>query len=123
MEESPGGSEAKRVVIDGVIFQFDEDGKKLVRIGGEVVTGRSDLPDLTTGDSGTPTRSSLSYGGEKYRRTKRGNLISRSRYDTERPRSLTHRVSSRRAEQAKRACRYFTKTGACRPERAGLIAI
>lgn len=31
---SPGGSEAKRVVIDGVIFQFEEGGKKLTRIGG-----------------------------------------------------------------------------------------
>ena len=31
---SPGGGEGKRVVIDGVIFQFEQGGKKLTRIGG-----------------------------------------------------------------------------------------
>ncbi len=31
---TPGGGEGKRVVIDGVIFQFEQGGKKLARIGG-----------------------------------------------------------------------------------------
>lgn len=37
IEPSPGGTEAKRVVIDGVIFQFEKGGNKLVRIGGEAL--------------------------------------------------------------------------------------
>jgi len=35
-EASPGGTEGKRVVIDGVIFQFEQGGSKLTRIGGEL---------------------------------------------------------------------------------------
>lgn len=78
-EATPGGSESKRVVIDGVIFQFEDGGKKLTRIGG----GRrlsALMAELAPGSSssGTPTRQSLKYGGEQYRRTKRGNLVSRS---------------------------------------------
>lgn len=32
--EGSAGAETKRVVVDGVIFQFEEGGSKLVRIGG-----------------------------------------------------------------------------------------
>jgi hypothetical protein len=44
---STGVEETKKVVIDGVIFQFEQDGTKLVRIGGELrrgaLTRRHDL--------------------------------------------------------------------------------
>nr|XP_018261052.1 uncharacterized protein I303_06769 [Kwoniella dejecticola CBS 10117]OBR83210.1 hypothetical protein I303_06769 [Kwoniella dejecticola CBS 10117] len=57
----------KRVIIDGVVFQFEQDGKKLTRIG--------DAPSPS--NTSTPTRKSLRFGGERYRRTSRGNLVSR----------------------------------------------
>jgi hypothetical protein len=77
-------------VIDGVIFQFEQDGGKLVRIGGEglilfcdVLSSLTNVSEVAGGSVSpalsTPTRQSLRFGGESYRRTKRGNLISRSR--------------------------------------------
>ncbi|WVW86326.1 hypothetical protein I302_108368 [Kwoniella bestiolae CBS 10118] len=78
----------KRVVIDGVVFQFEQDGKKLTRIG--------EAP--SSAGHHTPTRKSLSFGGEKYRRTSRGNLI------------LKRNGSTSKSNQL---CRYFTKTGRC----------
>ncbi|WWC91868.1 uncharacterized protein L201_006815 [Kwoniella dendrophila CBS 6074] len=79
----------KRVVIDGVVFQFEQDGKKLTRIG-------EATPSSV--DQHTPTRKSLSFGGEKYRRTSRGNLILKKNGSTSKSSQL---------------CRYFTKTGRC----------
>ncbi|OCF77646.1 hypothetical protein I204_01643 [Kwoniella mangroviensis CBS 8886] len=79
----------KRVVIDGVVFQFEQDGKKLTRIG--------EAPSSATG-SFTPTRKNLSFGGEKYRRTSRGNLVMKRNGST---------------SKSKQLCRYFTKTGRC----------
>ncbi|WVQ94858.1 hypothetical protein IAU59_001941 [Kwoniella sp. CBS 9459] len=81
----------KRVVIDGVIFQFEQDGKKLTRIG--------EAPS-SSGSGGvfTPTRKSLNFGGGKYRRTMKGNLI------------LKKTGSPVKSQQL---CRYFTKTGRC----------
>lgn len=122
-DTSPGGSEGqKRVVIDGVVFQFEQDGKKLTRIGGKkldfTAIDPSELPGAKKDVNNTPTRHSLKYQGENFRRTKRGNLISRSTCEP----NLAHpgitdnpRASARRAEQAKRPCRYYTKTGASRP--------
>ncbi|BEJ15167.1 hypothetical protein CspHIS471_0409340 [Cutaneotrichosporon sp. HIS471] len=94
-ESTPSGAESKRVVIDGVIFQFEEGGKQLTRIG--------ELPSAGSSSAaiGTPTRHRLKYGGQDYRRTKRGNLVSRAALD------------AKRAEQAKKPCRYYTKTGRC----------
>ncbi|OCF44396.1 hypothetical protein I317_01656 [Kwoniella heveanensis CBS 569] len=83
----------KRVVIDGVIFQFEQDGKKLTRIG--------EAPSSSTGGTGgvfTPTRKSLNFGGGKYKRTMKGNLI------------LKKTGSPAKSQQL---CRYFTKTGRC----------
>ncbi|WVF67259.1 hypothetical protein IAT40_002007 [Kwoniella sp. CBS 6097] len=83
----------KRVVIDGVIFQFEQDGKKLTRIG--------ESPSSSGSGSGgvfTPTRKSLSFGGGKYKRTMKGNLI------------LKKTGSPVKSQQL---CRYFTKTGRC----------
>ncbi|KAL7421368.1 hypothetical protein Q5752_004253 [Cryptotrichosporon argae] len=80
---STDSSEGKRVVIDGVVFKFEDGGKKLTRVD-----------DAATA---SPTRHSLTYGGERFRRTKKGNLISRPS----------------RAEQADMPCRFFTKTGRC----------
>ncbi|GMK57088.1 hypothetical protein CspeluHIS016_0309280 [Cutaneotrichosporon spelunceum] len=94
-ESTPGGTESKRVVIDGVIFQFEEGGKQLTRIGELPSAGSS------TAAQGTPTRHRLKYGGLDYRRTKRGNLVSRAALD------------AKRAEQARKPCRYYTKTGRC----------
>ncbi|WOO80996.1 Zinc finger CCCH domain-containing protein 3 [Vanrija pseudolonga] len=91
-DSSPGGTQGKRVVIDGVIFEFAEDGQKLVRL--------QELEPKKNATS-TPTRQSLKYAGEQYRRTKRGDLVSRST------------LAARRAEQAKKPCRYWTKTGRC----------
>ncbi|WOO80997.1 Zinc finger CCCH domain-containing protein 3 [Vanrija pseudolonga] len=88
-DSSPGGTQGKRVVIDGVIFEFAEDGQKLVRL--------QELEPKKNATS-TPTRQSLKYAGEQYRRTKRGDLVSRST------------LAARRAEQAKKPCRYWTKT-------------
>ncbi|WWC64756.1 uncharacterized protein I303_107367 [Kwoniella dejecticola CBS 10117] len=78
----------KRVIIDGVVFQFEQDGKKLTRIG--------DAPSPS--NTSTPTRKSLRFGGERYRRTSRGNLVSRRNGST---------------SKSKQLCRYFTKTGQC----------
>ncbi|KAK4689230.1 hypothetical protein P7C73_g882, partial [Tremellales sp. Uapishka_1] len=95
--QTSGGSEGRRVAIDGVIFQFEQGGKKLVRVG----DASSPVGTSTqAGNFGTPTR--LEYGGEQFRRTKRGNLISRKASG-----------SARRAELAKKPCRYYTKTGRC----------
>ncbi|KLT42527.1 hypothetical protein CC85DRAFT_292032 [Cutaneotrichosporon oleaginosum] len=105
-ESTPSGTESKRVVIDGVIFQFEEGGKQLTRIGGDLMSvADADLPELSAGSSaaaqGTPTRHRLKYGGQQYRRTKRGNLVSRAA------------LEAKRAEQATKPCRYYTKTGRC----------
>ncbi|WWD19779.1 hypothetical protein CI109_104243 [Kwoniella shandongensis] len=83
---------SKQVVIDGIVFQFEQDGKKLTRIGEASPSGPS-----TNAGGYTPTRKRLSFGGEKYRRTTRGNLVLR-------------RNGSTRGDQP---CRYFTKTGRC----------
>ncbi|EKD00453.1 hypothetical protein A1Q2_05290 [Trichosporon asahii var. asahii CBS 8904] len=121
-DTSPGGSEGqKRVVIDGVVFQFEQDGKKLTRIGGTLhplsaTDSTLDLPGTKKDVNNTPTRHSLKYQGENFRRTKRGNLISRSTCGTipgQRAVTDHSRASARRAEQAKRPCRYYTKTGRC----------
>ncbi|EJT45238.1 hypothetical protein A1Q1_06376 [Trichosporon asahii var. asahii CBS 2479] len=120
-DTSPGGSEGqKRVVIDGVVFQFEQDGKKLTRIGGMPhrlsTADTSELPGTKKDVNNTPTRHSLKYQGENFRRTKRGNLISRSTCGNlpEQQAVTDHpRASARRAEQAKRPCRYYTKTGRC----------
>nr|XP_019010480.1 uncharacterized protein I206_04949 [Kwoniella pini CBS 10737]OCF49261.1 hypothetical protein I206_04949 [Kwoniella pini CBS 10737] len=80
----------KRVIIDGVVFQFEQDGKKLTRIG--------EAPSST--NTSTPTRRTLRFGGEKYRRTSRGNLVSRKSGSTSKSMEL---------------CRYFTKTGTSCP--------
>lgn len=74
----------------------------------------AELPS-TSGSTITRTRQSLDYGGEQYRRTKRGNLISRSRFEAPTRAHTDHR--NRRAEQAKKPCRYYTKTGAFRRPR------
>ncbi|WVR09560.1 hypothetical protein IAU60_006629 [Kwoniella sp. DSM 27419] len=79
----------KRVVIDGIMFQFEQDGKKLTRLGEAPSAGPGVL---------TPTRKSLSFGGGRYRRTSKGNLI------------LKKRGSTMKSQQL---CRYFTKTGRC----------
>ncbi len=119
-ESTPGGTESKRVVIDGVIFQFEEGGKQLTRIGGELIDiVVADLPELpsagSSGSQGTPTRHRLKYGGEQYRRTKNGNLVSRAACVLLAPLHLPSntRLSARRAGQAKKHCRFYTKTGAC----------
>ncbi|ORX39403.1 hypothetical protein BD324DRAFT_619574 [Kockovaella imperatae] len=86
-------SEGQRVVIDGIVFQFEMGGQKLTRIG--------ELSPASNGQSstshGSPTRKSVNYAGSKFRRTSRGNLVK----------------SSTKAELSKIPCRYFTKTGRC----------
>ncbi|KAK8853353.1 hypothetical protein IAR55_004057 [Kwoniella newhampshirensis] len=84
---------SKQVVIDGIIFQFEQDGKKLTRIGEASPSGPSSMVG-----GYTPTRKSLSFGGGRYKRTSRGNLI------------LRRQGSTTRGDQF---CRYFTKTGRC----------
>ncbi|RSH91402.1 hypothetical protein EHS25_009701 [Saitozyma podzolica] len=62
---TPQGSQ--RVVIDGIIFQFEPGGTKLTRIG--------ELEGTKAVAQGTPTRKKLDFGGKQYRRTSRGNLV------------------------------------------------
>ncbi|RXK41484.1 hypothetical protein M231_01192 [Tremella mesenterica] len=90
---SSSSADQRRVVIDGVIFQFDEGGQKLVRIG--ELDSQSSQSSSSRKRPNTPTRRSVRYDGQKYRRTSKGNLVS----------------TSRRAELAKKPCRYYTKTG------------
>ncbi|ORY22378.1 hypothetical protein BCR39DRAFT_551688 [Naematelia encephala] len=88
-EETPH-SAGQRVVIDGVVFQFEQGGAKLTRIG--------ELGSDAAGPStNTPTRKRLSYAGKQFRRTSKGNLVS----SRSRPRSID------------KQCRFFAKTGRC----------
>jgi hypothetical protein len=83
----------RRVIIDGVTFEFDRDGQRLKRIGGGylcqldarlALTHHSDATDpntpintssTATGDGARRTPLSLSMSGHQYIRTKSGNLI------------------------------------------------
>jgi hypothetical protein len=86
-----GPSDQRRVVIDGVTFEFDKDGQRLKRVGGEGAGvffaacvqmrdtdfNRSEAIDLETHiDTSTSTPTSFSMSGQQYLRTKRGNFVS-----------------------------------------------
>ncbi|EIW71909.1 hypothetical protein TREMEDRAFT_58043 [Tremella mesenterica DSM 1558] len=98
---SSSSADQRRVVIDGVIFQFDEGGQKLVRIG--ELDSQSSQSSSSRKRPNTPTRRSVRYDGQKYRRTSKGNLVS-----TSRRRRWSQADDS--AELAKKPCRYYTKT-------------
>lgn len=122
-QSTPGGSESKRVVIDGVIFQFEDGGKKLTRIGGEPFR----LAYLLIIQSYLPHRQALIpkalQPGIDSSMVARATIVPRPAISCRKQRSLLHLVvtfaditslNAKRAEQAKKPCRYFTKTGACR---------
>lgn len=67
------GDRMGQVIVDGVVFEFDESGTKLIKKDPQPTS--SDVPSSPLkGD--TPLRTSID--GEKYVRTKTGNLISKS---------------------------------------------
>jgi hypothetical protein len=61
-----------QVIVDGVVFEFDESGTKLIKKDPQPT---SDAPSSPV-KADTPLRTSVD--GEKYVRTKTGNLISQS---------------------------------------------
>lgn len=71
----------QRVVIDGVVFEFEEGGSKLKRMDEISTSPYATTPgaraESTTNANAnaTPTRHSLSMSGHQYLRTKNGNLI------------------------------------------------
>lgn len=64
----------KRVVIDGVVFEFEEGGTKLKRMD-DMSPARAATAETAAGSTSTPTRHTLSMSGHQYLRTKSGNLI------------------------------------------------
>ena len=83
-------ADGKKVVnIDGVVYEFEGDGKKLKRIEGRTYRTKPLQPSLTIAfcpgmsedqpepEVITPTRSSFSISGQQYIRTRNGNLVRR----------------------------------------------
>lgn len=117
-------------MIDGVIFQFEEGGKKLTRIGGESLTigvlltfkswtlPMADQPrpllKAPQLDKASSTAASATAAPSAATLCRERRVLQHS--------STTFTDSSlnaKRAEQAKKPCRYYTKTGACRRSLVG----
>ncbi|WFD49262.1 hypothetical protein GLX27_003942 [Malassezia furfur] len=125
------GDRMGEVLVDGVVFVFDESGTKLVK--------KSSLP--SSADDAPPTRAPdthttplhTSINGTDYVRTKNGNLINKqlvaARRTARAKQARTQRLAKlgkmiaqvQRARQqrtapprARELCAYYTRTGACR---------
>lgn len=132
------------VIIDGVTFEFDETGTKLVK---KTQRPASEVPEeggdekteeatATDGPTSTPLRTSVN--GQNFVRTKTGNLISQALLDQRREnkrnsaklkrleqmgkeiagrqalRSAGRGGAKRQAARKKTLCAYFNKTGQCK---------
>lgn len=71
------GDRMGEVIVDGVVFEFDESGSKLVKKDPQPTAdeGESNSSSSSNAKKDTPLRTSID--GQKYIRTKTGNLISK----------------------------------------------
>ncbi len=139
-----------QIIIDGVIFEFDETGEKMIKIGSVAAQEASgeQAGDEEAGAAGPSSRATplqASVDGQKFVRTKNGNLISAEilaqrkaqkelSIKTKRLAQLGKSIGNMQkaryesrpggknktlgSDKPKGLCSYFNKTGGCpRPER------
>lgn len=122
---STSGSPGSRILeVEGIRFQLQEDGSKLIRVAGKHISrdgtdmgGRLNTLDPSTDSKETPKRANIA--GVVFLRTKNGNLIratvtnttnrypARSRYSLYNNSTSAHSHRSSKREQ----CQHFTKNG------------
>uniref|UniRef100_V5EXH2 C3H1-type domain-containing protein n=1 Tax=Kalmanozyma brasiliensis (strain GHG001) TaxID=1365824 RepID=V5EXH2_KALBG len=128
------GDNMGEVVIDGVVFEFDPSGTKLVK---KPIQPPSDTPTSSAAPEAVPLKTSIN--GQSYIRTKRGNLISSAllaKRKTQREASakmgrlntMVGQISAIQAtrnagtkgsktldvKKARTLCTFFTRTGSCK---------
>lgn len=131
------GDNMGEVIVDGVTFEFDETGTRLVKKAPRAA-GEDDEHDTPPSAENTSTPLRTSIDGKKFVRTKTGNLISKELLDRrrqakrdlarlqrldamgkqiaaqEKVRSRGKQSSSSIATRKKQLCTFFTKTGQCK---------
>ncbi|GAK67264.1 CCCH zinc finger protein [Moesziomyces antarcticus] len=135
------GDNMGEVVIDGVVFEFDPSGTKLVKKAAQPSASSDDQASASAAaGSSTPSSSAvplkMSINGQEYIRTKRGNLISAELLAKRRVQAKMGRLdkmvgqisamqATRNAGRSKRSgpvdvqksrtlCTFFNKTGQCK---------
>ncbi|KDN45478.1 hypothetical protein K437DRAFT_294569 [Tilletiaria anomala UBC 951] len=128
------GDKMGEIIIDGVIFQFDETGEKMIKKGPVTQADYVDKEPAAGPSMSTPLNASVD--GQKFVRTKNGNLISaeilaqrkanskkaklaamgRSIGDMQKARyaSRPSKGKSTAFDRPKGLCSFFNKTGTCK---------
>ncbi|UZJ55879.1 hypothetical protein CBS101457_005199 [Exobasidium rhododendri] len=131
------GDRMGEVIVDGVVFEFDESGTKLVKKDPQIVAdGKDQTSTSAIDDISTPLRTSVD--GQKYVRTKTGNLISQELLDKrrlarknnekikrlgemgknigdhQRIRDSGRRIKSSKVVRKRGLCSFYNKTGQCK---------
>jgi hypothetical protein len=89
------GDRMGEVIVDGVVFEFDESGTKLVKKDPQPIADEKEKSSTTTNEDSSSTPLRMSVDGRKFVRTKTGNLISQELLDK-------RRIARKNSEKIKR---------------------